>query len=131
MIVITAERDDYFSWPILSRARWKHAFLDQGPPVFDAVRKVDAQHIHSGATDGCPAGEQRAVPCEMLVPVVLAWIEEWCVLIGYGINPGDVGPFEGVAVEAGKGQILCYRLTMVVLWSHIIDAEREWVVLLG
>jgi hypothetical protein len=60
---------------------------------FQLIVAVHAEHSDGGASDSSLTDEMDSVPAEMIVPALLAWMEEWSHRIGLRIDAGEIGPF--------------------------------------
>ena len=60
----------------------------------------------------------------MTRPFVLARVEEPCNFAAFGINPGDVWPFERIAVEACQTKIVVPGASAVAYGDYVVNFER-------
>ena len=68
--------------------------------MLDSLRQVDSQHVDRRATDGHEAPHNRAVPREVIGPIVLARMEESRQLARVGVVAGYIKRLERVAARA-------------------------------
>jgi hypothetical protein len=61
----------------------------------------------------------------MVGPFLCAWIEERSEFTTYGINRGNVRPFETIAIEASQGQVVGSAFAAVLRRDDVIRFMRE------
>ena len=103
----------------------KQAGTHQQPAQLDALRGIDGQDI-----DGCSANrrstdQHRADPGEVVVPHVLARVEQTREQTGCRIKPRDIGSLVEIVVQARQGQIFRNGCSVVLLSDRVVDLERE------
>ena len=64
-------------------------------------------------------------PREMVVPSVLAWVEEPDEFASGRIASGDVRTLVPVAVEASQGKIVGDRCTAMLACDDVVDVKWE------
>jgi hypothetical protein len=72
----------------------------------------------------------RPLPFEVIVPLVLARMEQSLNFVRLGINTGQIWPFMVVAGKAAPREILCSRLAVVDQSPDVIDLETRHVKIL-
>lgn len=83
----------------------KHAFFDERLAVCDTVTDIDSQHFNRRATNGRKTNQDGAMPREVVIPLILPWMEKSRDVTGGRVDACYVRPFVVVAVEARKRQI--------------------------
>ena len=64
---------------------------------------VHIEQPHAGAPDWCPAINVCASQKEVVVPLVLARMEDGRNLVGIGIDASEISAFVKVTFRAGEG----------------------------
>jgi hypothetical protein len=66
----------------------------------------------------------RAIPSEVLVPFVSSGVKKANDFSGLGIKPRNIGPFEAIAMNACKSEIVEYCFAAVLFCNDVIDLKR-------
>ncbi len=115
-------------WP-QSVARWLHARKkpgsDQKPALLDSLGSVHGKDIDRRSSDGRSAGQHWADPGEMLLPNVLAGVEESRQQTRIGIEAGDIRPLVEVVIQAGQRQVFSLGQSVVLLGNDVVDLEGQ------
>jgi len=88
------------------------------------IFRIDVQDVNRGSTHGGLAVQVEAVPLEMLVPAVTPRREQLRNPGGFGINPGEVGAFVKIAVNASESQVVEVVGATVNLGEKVFDVEN-------
>lgn len=91
--------------------------------MFDSLQQIDAEHVDGCSADWRLAAKHRAVPCEVFIPIVEPWIEEWLQFVAFGIVAGDVGALVAVARQTGEREIGSRRRTRVLLGADMVKLK--------
>ena len=106
--------------------RWKHTVGDEHSSVLDPFEEIDAQDGDRCPPDRSSPYEDGSVPDEVLLPSISTGVIQTCHLLCLRVDPGDIRPFVGVAVEAGQTEILSRCRTGVLLRNDMIDRVRQY-----
>lgn len=95
--------------------------------LLDPLLLVHAQHTDGRASFGSLA-RKRAIRVEskMVVPSLLAGVEEPCRHTGLRVYHGDFWSLILIAVGASKAQIVKQSATSMPDWDDVIDLEHGW-----
>jgi hypothetical protein len=104
---------------------WEKPASDQKPALLDSLGSVHSKDFDGRSSDGRAPGQHRAAPGEMLLPSVLAGVEESCQQTRLGIEAGDIGPFVDVVIQAGQRQVFRDGRAVVLLGNDMVDLERQ------
>lgn len=80
---------------------------------------------------GVPTNQIRPVPRKVLLPVIAARIEQARERAGHGVDAGNVGPFVGIVVLAGKGEVCGGGRTVVFGGDDVVELEGQDIQSLG
>ena len=93
---------------------------------FQLLVAVQAEYADGGAADSRLTDKMDSVPAEMIVPSLLAGVEERGDRIGFRIDAGEIGAFVQVAVDAGEAKVGVTAAT-VFERADVLDVEGcEW-----
>src|SRR5690242_4467518 len=104
--------------PALGR---ENPFLNQGGPLSDTVREVDAEGLDGGPAGRRAADQNRPLPAEVSTPLLASGVEERGYLAGLRVDAGQVRALIAVVQEAGEGQILGMGRAFVAFRNHMVD----------
>lgn len=110
----------------IDRALPKHPFVDvasfqQQPPMFDSLWSIDSKQFDCGSPNRGLSQEHRAIPFEMIAPVVLAWIEQRHKCVGHWVKCRRVAALERIAQRAGKTGVLERRRSPMFAGADMIN----------
>lgn len=102
---------------------WEFAFFNQRSADQYSGRSVQAQDEDRGAAGGSEPDQPRAVPCEVVIPTVLAGIEQGGDAPRIRVDAGNVRTLPEIALQATKGQVVFFRLTAMLSGGDVVDLE--------
>jgi hypothetical protein len=71
-------------------------------------------------------GEQSsAVPCEMIVPVLLSRVKQRDDVTGLRVDSGKIRSLVAIAVTTGEGQIFWHARALMLERNDVIEMERQ------
>jgi len=88
-------------------------------------QRVHDKDIDRRSTDGGPASQHRADPGEMLLPNVLAGVEQSRQQPCVGVKAGDIRPLVEVVIQAGQRQVFGDGRSLVLLGNDVVDLEGQ------
>lgn len=102
-----------------------------GHSQFQLLVAVHAKHADRRPTDLGASDDVDAIPLEMFVPPLLAGVKEEHDRLGERVDPGEVGTFVEIAVNAGEAEVPLVAAATVLEWADMLDVKRgEWRVFL-
>lgn len=112
------------------RARRVTHFATQGLRACLRAQLANIVGVHredgdSRSADRRPADNQRSDPVEVILPCVLARIEEAGHLTGFGINSGQVRALVQIAVVAGECEVRWIVAAAVLPCDDVLDMEGD------
>ena len=96
----------------------------QFPPA-EPVARVHFEEPDRRAPGGCLAHDPCAVTSEVVLPPVMARVEEWSDLAGVGVEAGEVGAFLVIALRAGEREFGRVVRAAVLTGEDVFDVESE------
>ncbi len=99
------------------------AFFDERLAKLDDFRVVHVEDIDGHPTDRRPADEDGALPVEMPLPLVSAWVKKFGELPADRVESGDVRPLVAIAVEAGQGEVSRGGGAVMLPGDDVVDGE--------
>jgi hypothetical protein len=100
---------------------------------FQLLIAVQAEYADGGAADSRLTDKMDSVSAEMIVPSLLAGVEERGDRIGFRIDVGEIGAFVQVvvdavdAVDAGEAEVGFVTAATVFERADVLDVEGcEW-----
>ena len=111
--------------PAISRslASTELAGIDQQLSPAEAIGGVEFQEPGRGAAHRCQARNRGAVPGEVLLPAIGAWLEEPRDDASVGIDAGEVGPLPEVTFGTGQREVLD-GFPLPNIWQKFGDATQ-------
>lgn len=91
--------------------------------------QVDFQDGNGRATNRGKPHKPRAIPLEMLLPLMASWMEKPDNSPGARITSGDVRPLVVVAKETSQRQIPGRRWTIVLARNNVVNLKGKVVVI--
>ena len=77
----------------------------QCEPHFDSIVAVHVEEPHRGAADVADPEDYAAIPPEVLLPVILAGMEQARELVAIGIEAANAGTLLQLTKRAGEGEV--------------------------
>ena len=90
-------------------------------PEFKPVFAVEIQDLRRHATHGAAAHDERALPCEVLVPGVAPWVEQLGQSGRLRVDPGEVASLVQVAGNARQCKVLKIVIPSVLSGTDVLD----------
>lgn len=102
--------------PHASRSLSSHA-------KFELLVAVHTEHADGGSTDRGLADDVDSFPLEVVVPDLLAGMEEWCNRVRNGIDPGKIRSLVEIAIDAGQAEVRFIIGAAVFERSDVLDVQ--------
>lgn len=94
---------------------------------FELLVAVHTKHADSGSSDHGLADDVDSFPTEVIVPELLARVEERCKRVGNGIDSGKIRSLVEIAIDAGQAEVRLIIGTAVFERSDMLDVQGgEW-----
>ena len=90
------------------------------------IRTIQAQRLNGRTTSRSSGDHPRTVPREMLLPHVLARVEQSHSFPGSGIHTREVRAFVTVAEAASQREVFRHRLASMLLGYDMIEMEGKF-----
>jgi hypothetical protein len=103
----------------------KNSLLNQQTTHGNGVGAVYLQQMNRCASGGRLSEKSSAIPGEMLVPLLPAWMKQRNNLTGVRVDPRQIRPFVAVAVAARESQVFQHGRTAVLLGDNVVEVERQ------
>ena len=94
-------------------------------PVLHSCWHVKSQDIDSRAAERRLCNQQRTIPFEVLVPVIVAGMKQASYFTRFRINPSQIRTFVNVAIKAGPCQIGEHGFPVMHFRDDMIDLKRQ------
>ena len=89
----------------------------------ELIVRVHVQDLDGRPTDGGSTGDVDSLESKVILPSLLARVEQLSNRAGKWVNAGQVGAFVEIAVDAGEAEIGCVIGAAVLARTDVLEVE--------